>query len=397
MASATDTSLPVPSQPAVETSTTSASTQFPTIKIGTRRSALAQVQARWVEEKLKKVQPDRAYEICPVLAQGDKDKVTPLQILSQGENAKSLWTGELEAMLATGELDLIQHCLKDMPTQLPDDLKLGVILEREDPRDVLIVSPHLPQDTSLATLPAGSTIGTSSVRRAAQLRRIYPGLKFADLRGNIGTRLAKLDAEDSPYAAIILAAAGIKRMGWENRITQYLTSGNGGMLHAVGQGALALEIRRDDAKMQELVSKIRCERTTRACSAERALLRALEGGCSVPIGVETSWRGGKGLAVGIQPPKDFDKHGVPVEEPEPELDEQELVLKTLVVSVDGKECVEYETARRVRSAEEAEDLGRDVARILLEKGADRILEGINKEKLWAAKKQEADRAAAAGA
>lgn len=280
-----------------------------------------------------------------------------------------------------------------MPTQLPEKLKLGVILEREDPRDVLIVSPRLPQETTLSTLPAGSTIGTSSIRRSAQLRRMYPDLKFADLRGNVGTRLAKLDAEDSPYAAIILAAAGIKRMGWENRITQYLTSLTGGMLHAVGQGALALEIRKDDTAMQELVSKIKCERTTRACSAERALLRALEGGCSVPIGVETSWRGGRGLATGIQPPKDFDKHGKPVEEPEPGLDDQELVLKTLVVSVDGKEHVEYETARKVRSTEEAEDMGRDVARILLDKGADKILENISKEKLWAAKKQQDERAA----
>ncbi|KAJ4290557.1 porphobilinogen deaminase [Kalmusia sp. IMI 367209] len=394
MASATAKDLPAPSQSAPQGTNTSASTQFSPIKIGTRRSALAQVQARWVEQELKKVHPDGTYEICPVLAQGDKDKVTPLQILSQGENAKSLWTGELEALLEDGELDMIQHCLKDMPTQLPEKLTLGVILEREDPRDVLIVSPHLPKNTTLASLPPGSTIGTSSIRRSAQLRRLYPELKFADLRGNIGTRLAKLDAEDSQYAAIILAAAGIKRMGWESRITQYLTSSNGGMLHAVGQGALALEIRKDDEAMQKLVSKIKCEKTTRACSAERALLRALEGGCSVPIGVETSWRGGKGLAVGIQPPKDFDKHGQPIEEPEPDLDDQELVLKTLVVSVDGKESVEYETARKVRSTEEAEEMGRDVARILLSKGADKILENISKEKLWAAKKQQDDRAAA---
>lgn len=282
-----------------------------------------------------------------------------------------------------------------MPTQLPEKLKLGVILEREDPRDVLIVSPRLPKETTLATLPAGSTIGTSSVRRSAQLRRAYPDLKFADLRGNLGTRLAKLDAEDSPYAAIILAAAGIKRMGWESRVTQYLSSGNGGMLHAVGQGALALEIRADDEAMQELVSKIRCEKTTRACSAERALLRALEGGCSVPIGVETSWRGGKGLAVGIQPPKDFDKHGAAIEEPEPELDDQELVIKTIVVSVDGKEAIEYETARKVRSAEDAEELGRDVAKVLLSKGADKILANISKEKLWAAQKQQDERVSAA--
>lgn len=114
MASATATDLPTPSQSTPETSNTSASTQFSPIKIGTRRSALAQVQARWVEAELKKVHPDRTYEICPVLAQGDKDKVTPLQILSQGENAKSLWTGELEAMLAAGDLDMIQHCLKGL-------------------------------------------------------------------------------------------------------------------------------------------------------------------------------------------------------------------------------------------------------------------------------------------
>jgi len=405
MASATATDLQAPSQPTPAASNASVSTQFPPINIGTRRSALAQIQARWVEQALKRSHPDRAYTICPVLAQGDRDKVTPLQQLSQGENAKSLWTGELEAMLEAGELDLIVHCLKgtciniwlacvdranhcsDMPTQLPENLKLAAILERADPRDVLIVSPRLPKDTTLATLPAGSTIGTSSIRRSAQLRRAYPHLQFSDLRGNIGTRLAKLDAQDSPYAAIILAAAGLERMGWDHRVTQYLSSGAGGMLHAVGQGALGIEIRKDDDAMQAIVDSIKCERATRACSAERALLRALEGGCSVPIGVETSWRGGKGLAVGVQPPKDFDKHGQPLEEPEPELDEQDLVLKTIVVSVDGKESVEYETVRKVRSAIEAETMGRDVARILLDKGANKILEKISKEKQWAAKKQ----------
>jgi hydroxymethylbilane synthase len=141
MASATATGLPAPSQSASETSNTSASTQFPTIKIGTRRSALAQVQARWVEEKLKEAQPDRTYEICPVLAQGDKDKVTPLQILSQGENAKSLWTGELEAMLATGELDLIQHCLKGRNPTCPLEQMDGA---DHDPR-YAYPAPRRPQ------------------------------------------------------------------------------------------------------------------------------------------------------------------------------------------------------------------------------------------------------------
>ena len=275
----------------------------------------------------------------------------------------------------------------DMPTQLPDNLELGAILEREDPRDALLISPRLPEDTTLATLPQGATIGTSSVRRAATLRKLFPHLQFADLRGNVGTRLAKLDAEESPYSAIILAAAGLKRMGLENRVSQYLSSSSGGMLHAVGQGALGIEIRKNDEPTKELLSKIRCERTTRACSAERALLRTLEGGCSVPIGVETSWRGGKGLTIGAQPAKDYDKHGNAVEESQPDVDDQDLVLRALVVSVDGKESVEYETARRVRSAEEADAMGREVALVLIDKGADKILKKINVEKQWAAKKQ----------
>lgn len=388
MASSAAVDLQTPSVGAPVGANTSVSTQFPTINIGTRRSALAQIQARSVEAQLKRAFPDRTYNICPVLAQGDKDKVTPLQQLSQGENAKSLWTGELEGMLEAGELSLIVHCLKDMPTQLPPSLTIGAILEREDPRDALIISPRLPPNTTVATLPAGSTIGTSSVRRVASLRRLYPHLNFADLRGNVGTRLGKLDAEDSPFAAIILAAAGLKRMGMDNRISQYLSSENGGMLHAVGQGALAIEIRSNDSTVQSMLDAIRCERTTRACEAERGLLRALEGGCSVPIGVETSWRGGgKGLTVGAQPARDYNKHGEALDEDEPDLEHQELVLKTLVVSVDGKDFVEYETARRVHSVDEANAMGRDVARILMEKGADRILKKISDDKQKSAKEE----------
>ncbi|CAN9214498.1 unnamed protein product [Alternaria alternata] len=387
MASATAADIQGPSHPNPEGLNTSASTQFPPINIGTRNSVLAQIQARAVERSLKDAYPDRTFNICPVVVQGDRDKITPLQQLSQGENAKSLWTGELESMLESGDLDIIVHCLKDMPTQLPDHLEIGAILEREDPRDALLISPRLPKETTLATLPQGATIGTSSVRRAATLRKLYPHLKFADLRGNVGTRLAKLDAEDSPYSAIILAAAGLKRMGLDNRITQYLSSTSGGMLHAVGQGALGIEIRKNDKAMKDIMSGIRCERTTRACSAERALLRTLEGGCSVPIGVETSWRGGKGLAIGTQPAKDYDKHGNAVEEEEPDIDDQELVLSAMVVSVDGKEFVKYQAARKVRTAEEAEEMGQEVAKVLIEKGADKILEKINVEKQWAAKKQ----------
>lgn len=274
-----------------------------------------------------------------------------------------------------------------MPTQLPENLTLGAILEREDPRDALIISPKLPKTTTLSSLPQGATIGTSSVRRAAQLRRLHPHLQFADLRGNVGTRLGKLDATDSPYSAIILAAAGLKRMGLDNRISQYLSSAEGGMLYAVGQGALAIEVRKGDEQVQALLDKIACKRTTWECLAERGLLRALEGGCSVPIGVEASWRGGKGLTVGAQPARDYDRHGNAIEEAEPELEDQELVLKTVVVSVDGTEAVEHDAVRKVRSAEEAEAFGRDVAKVLVEKGADKILSKIKVEKQWAAKKQ----------
>jgi hydroxymethylbilane synthase len=387
MASATASDLQTPSVPTPQAATTSASTQSPPINIGTRRSALAQIQARSVEAALKAAYPDRTYAICAVLAQGDKDKVTPLQQLSQGENAKSLWTGELETMLEKGELDMIVHCLKDMPTQLPENLALGAILEREDPRDVLIVHPKFPKGTTLEQLPTNSTIGTSSVRRAAQLRKLYPSFNFADLRGNVGTRLAKLDAEDSQYSAIILAAAGIKRLGLDDRISQSLSSDSGGMLHAVGQGALAIEIRANDEAVKGMLNGVKCERTSRACSAERALLRALEGGCSVPIGVETKWRGGNGVTVGVTPAKNYGADGKAVEGEEADLDDQELILKTTVVSVDGKEHVDYETVRKVKSVEEAEALGRDVAKILVERGADKILNKISIDKQWAAQKK----------
>ena len=277
----------------------------------------------------------------------------------------------------------------DMPTQLPPSLSIGCIFPREDPRDVLVVSRKLSSFCkTLASLPEGSTIGTSSVRRAAQLRRLYPTLKFADVRGNVGTRLAKLDAEDSPFAAIILAAAGLKRLGMEDRITQYLSKDSGGMLYAVGQGALAIEVRENDTVVKEMLAKIGSERTTRACSAERALLRSLEGGCSVPIGVETEWWGGKrGVAAGVEPAKEYGKDGNAIEQDDEILDNEELVLRTIVVSVDGTESVETEMIRKVASVADAEAMGRDIAKILVEEGADKILEKINKEKQWAAKKE----------
>ncbi|KAI9693522.1 MAG: porphobilinogen deaminase [Bogoriella megaspora] len=316
-----------------------------TVNIGTRSSLLALIQADEVEKALKQKWPTLQYAVHSMKTLGDRDKVTPLPSF----NAKSLWTKDLEVLLLDGKLDMIVHCTKDMPTQLPPGLTIASMPPRHDPRDVLIVSPRLSSThRTLSSLPADSTIGTSSVRRTAQLRRLYPHLRFADARGNIDTRLSKLDASDSPYAALILAAAGIERIGKKDRITAYLSKDEGGMLYAVGQGALAVEIREGDERTRELVEGICDERTYRECLAERSLMRTLEGGCSVPIGVETEWVGG----------------------------EEELCMRAIVVSLEGDKAVEAEMTKRIRSRNDADELGWELAAVLVEKGAEEILKEI---------------------
>jgi hydroxymethylbilane synthase len=237
----------------------------------------------------------------------------------------------------------------DMPTHLPPTLALSSIPARSDPRDALVISPKLAQThKTLASLPPNSLIGTSSVRRTALLKRLHPNLRVANMRGNIGTRLAKLDDPDSEFDALILAAAGLLRLGLGDRITSYLSSEEGGMMHAVGQGALGIEIREGDDRIAGLVRGIQDSRTARECLAERSLMRALEGGCSVPIGVETQWAG----------------------------QGDELVLRAMVVSVDGKECIETEMKRVVPTEEDGNEFGLEVAADLVKKGADRILADI---------------------
>ncbi|KAF2838024.1 porphobilinogen deaminase [Patellaria atrata CBS 101060] len=331
------------------------------INIGTRRSALARIQADLVRDELQKAWPEKTYEIHAMSTMGDKNQVTPLHEMG----AKALWTHELEALLLEKKLDGVVHCLKDMPTQLPANLKIGAILPGEDPRDVLVVRSSLNTTYStLSSLPASSIIGTSSVRRSAQIRRKYPHLQFADVRGNIGTRLSKLDDPESPYTALVLAAAGLKRLGLDDRISQYLTGKEGGMLHAVGQGALAIEIREGDDEMECVVKKIACWRTTRQMLAQRSLMRTLEGGCSVPIGVETEWVKGETSGAG-----------------DGDVDEErftnELVMSAIVVSLDGADAAEGEIKKVVRNEEDADEFGRDMARLLIERGASEILEKIN--------------------
>lgn len=227
-------------------------------------------------------------------------------------------------------------------------------MEREDSRDVLVMKKGLPPK-KLSELPAGSVVGTSSIRRTAQLALKYPHLKVIDVRGNIGTRLSKLDAEDSPYTCLILAAAGLLRLDLGDRITQYLDSKNGEMLYAVGQGALGIEIRKDDKVVIEMLNKIGHRQTTLACFAERSLLKTLEGGCSAPLGVETEWVQGSDGA-------------------------RKLRMRSIVVSVDGKESANVEIDGDVDSPEAAEAFGVKVAKELVAKGADLILQVIQQNK-----------------
>lgn len=326
-----------------------------TIRVGTRRSALALKQVELIIAALSKTHPNVNFETVTVSVMGDRDKTTPLPNLGKG-----LWTSELETMLTNDppELDMIVHCLKDMPTSLPKGCALGCITAREDPRDVVIFSArHEGKYKTLADLPEGAVVGTSSVRRAAQLRAKYPGLQFQDMRGNIDTRLRKCDDESLGFDATILAAAGLHRMDMGHRIGQYLDSATegGGMLHAVGQGALAIEVREGDEAVLGLLAPVSDRETMLATEAERSVMRTLEGGCSVPIGVETTWVSDEGTKV--------------------------LRLRTVVISIDGAELAEAEVKGEIVNPEAADVLGKKAAALLLERGAGKILDAINKTRV----------------
>jgi hydroxymethylbilane synthase len=319
-----------------------------TIRIGTRRSALALRQTELVIAALTRAHPHLTCEVRAMATAGDRDKTTPLPALGKG-----LWTSELEEQLAARDIDMIVHSLKDMPTTLPEGCVLGAVPEREDARDVVVFNQgHGARYKSLADLPDGAVVGTSSVRRAAQLRRRYPGLVFRDVRGNIDTRLRKCD-EDG-FDAIILAAAGLLRLNFGDRIAQYLDSSTegGGLLHAVGQGGLGLEIRDGDETMTQLLKPIEHPPTMMACFAERSVMRTLEGGCSVPIGVETAW---------------VEEEG-----------KKKLRLRATVVSLDGSQAVDGEKTQEVTSLAEAETMGRELAQQLARQGGQQILDEINK-------------------
>jgi hydroxymethylbilane synthase len=244
--------------------------------IGSRGSKLALWQAEWVRARLAEARPDVEVRIEIVKTSGDVLRDAPLSVIG-GQGA---FTKELEEALFAGRIDIAVHSLKDLPTVLPEGLRVAAVTEREDPRDALVLRAGAEgQTNSLAGLPPGAVVGTSSQRRRSQLKHLRPDASVQELRGNVDTRLRKLDAGD--FDAVILASAGLRRLGFENRISATLSTAE--MLPAVGQGALGVETRADDEDTSELVSPLDDAATRAACEAERALLRSLGGGCLVPI------------------------------------------------------------------------------------------------------------------
>ena len=244
--------------------------------IGTRGSALALWQTNWVKTRLEEVHPGLKVDVTIIKTTGDKLQTASLAQIG----GKGVFTKELEDALLDGRIDLAVHSLKDLPTRLPEGLHLAAVSEREDVRDALIVGePMKGAVTSISDLPDGARIGTSSLRRAAQLRHSRPDLEILELRGNVETRLRKLS--EGNYEAIILASAGLLRLGYGDLITRRLDVAE--MLPAVGQGALGIEARGDDERVNALLSVLNHTPTRAATEAERAVLRSLGGGCAVPI------------------------------------------------------------------------------------------------------------------
>jgi len=246
-------------------------TQQIRIRLGSRGSALALAQANWTAEQLRQLGAE--VEMITIRTTGDR---IADRAFTPGDG-KGVFTVEIERALLDGTIDLAVHSLKDLPTEMAPELQLGAVPRREDPRDVLVGRSA----ATLDTLPHGAVVGTSSLRRRAQLLARRPDLQVADMRGNVDTRLRKLD--EGQYDAICLAAAGLHRLGWAARITEYFPSDV--MVSAVGQGALALQTRRDDLPLLALLAHLHDEPTALAIRAERTVLAALGGGCTVPLGV----------------------------------------------------------------------------------------------------------------
>ncbi|MDY6861603.1 MAG: hydroxymethylbilane synthase [Thermodesulfobacteriota bacterium] len=299
--------------------------------IGTRRSALALVQANWVKKCLEEKYPGINISLAEIITKGDRIKDVPLGKIG----GKGLFIKEIEEALIKKEIDMAVHSLKDVPTILLPSLKLAAYTPRENPFDALISKNNL----MLEELPEGAKIGTSSLRRGAQILNFRPDFKIIPLRGNLDTRIKKLQTE--ALDGIIVAAAGVIRMGWADKICQYISPEI--ILPAIGQGSLGIEIREEDQKLHELLNFLNHRDTFFAVTGERSFLKKLQGGCQVPVASYGQLRNGN------------------------------LLLKGMVASLDGRTVYRSE---KVGLPEEAENMGSELGEILLEMGGKQILGDI---------------------
>jgi hydroxymethylbilane synthase len=306
------------------------------LRIGSRGSDLALWQARWVKAELERLYPGLTVTIDIIKTTGDKILDAPLSKIGD----KGLFTREIEQALLEKRIDLAVHSLKDLPTELPEGLMLGAVCEREDPRDVFIPHPNNPVRT-LAGQPRGAVIATGSLRRRCQLQNLRPDISIPDIRGNLVTRYRKL--EESDWQGMMLARAGVVRLGWAERIGETIPADV--ILPAVGQGALGIEVRSADDKVLRLIAGLIHHPTLQAVLAERALLRRLEGGCQVPIGTFARIEG----------------------------DGSMLVMDAIVGSIDGTTVIRGSISGHPNDPEGA---GGQLAERLLADGADRILQAI---------------------
>ncbi len=301
------------------------------IKVGTRKSILAMWQTEHIIELLKEKNPNLDFLVVPISTKGDKILDVPLAKIGD----KGLFTKELEVALLNNEIDFAVHSVKDMPTNLPEGLKLGAMTKRHNSKDAYVSS----KGVKFNDLPKGAKIGTSSLRRRAQLLNYRPDLNLVDIRGNVQTRLKRMKEQDMD--GIILAVAGLERLGMEEHITDYLDFSV--CLPAVGQGSLTVEIRENDSFIEELVKSVNDDETEIVIRAERALLRTFEGGCQIPIGAQ-----GK-------------------------VEKNKIILEALVASLDGRKLVRDSIIADINDPEKA---GIDLAEVLRKQGAGEILKGI---------------------
>ncbi|MBI5677865.1 MAG: hydroxymethylbilane synthase [Planctomycetes bacterium] len=304
------------------------------VVVGSRGSKLALIQTNWVISELKRLNPGLEFQIEKISTKGDKITNAPLSRLG----GVGLFTKELEVALIKEKIDIAVHSAKDVPTELHEGLTIGATPKREDPHDVLISC----NNASLEKLPDNARIGTSSLRRKAQLLAFREDYKILDLRGNLDTRLKKLEAED--LDAIVVAHAGLLRMGYTGQISQIIPFDI--MLPAVGQGSLYIEIRKDDTRIQKIVSAMDDEQTRIAVEAERSLLAKLQGGCQVPIGAYAEVQG------------------------------KEVSIEAIICTLDGDHAIRD---RHSGPKNQAAKIGDELAQRMLEDGGLKILHEVRKE------------------